>query len=135
RGLEAGDRIHLGTSGAAELVFQLDPLARARGTAPVSAADLRQVAALLEKLRALGSGRVLDEVLALVLDSAIDLTGADRGFIMLADADGRLEFKLARAHGEVTLPGHTFETSRKIPEAVFATGQQMVVEDLFDERL
>jgi len=100
--------------------------------APVSAADLRQIAALLEKLRALGSGRVLDEVLALVLDSAIDVTGAERGFIMLANRQRELEFKLARARGGVTLPGRTFETSRKIPEQVFATGEQTIVEDLLD---
>ena len=46
------------------------------------------MASLLEGLRALGSGRVLDDVLALVLDSAIDVTGAERGFIMLANEDG-----------------------------------------------
>ena len=82
-----------------------------------AATELRQMAALLEGLRALGSGRVLDEVLALVLDSAIEVTGAERGFIMLANRDGQLEFKLARARGKVTLSGRTFETSRKIPEA------------------
>src|SRR5882724_8061655 len=96
-----------------------------------AATELRQMAALLEGLRALGSGRVLDEVLALVLDSAIDVTGAERGFIMLEN-DKRLEFKLARARGKVTLPGRTFETSRKIPENVFATGKQTIVEDLLD---
>jgi serine phosphatase RsbU (regulator of sigma subunit) len=90
------------------------------------------MAALLEGLRALGSGRVLDEVLAMVLDSAIDVTGAERGFIMLASRDKTLEFKLARARGKVTLSGRTFETSRKIPETVFATGQQTIVEDLLD---
>src|SRR5262249_43739217 len=82
-----------------------------------------------EGLRALGSGRVLDEVLALVLDSAIEVTAAERGFIMLA-VRGQLEFKLARARGKVTLSGRTFETSRKIPENVYATGQQTIVEDL-----
>ena len=61
--------------------------------------DIRQVATLLEGLRALGSARVLDDVLALVIDSATELSGAERGFIMLADAEGRLEFKLARARG------------------------------------
>jgi len=30
------------------------------------------------------------------------------------------------------LPGRTFETSRKIPESVFATGKQTIVEDLLD---
>ena len=32
----------------------------------------------------------------------------------------------------MTLPGRTFETSRKIPEEVFATGQQRIVADLLD---
>src|SRR5207253_1560439 len=87
--------------------------------------------ALLEGLRALGSGRVLDEVLAMVLDSAIEVTGAERGFIML-ESNKTLEFKLARARGKITLSGRTFETSRKIPETVFATGQLTIVEDLLD---
>src|SRR5579872_7327224 len=52
--------------------------------------DFRQMNALLAGLRALGSGRVLDEVLAIVLDSALALTGAERGFILLADDTGRL---------------------------------------------
>src|SRR5437870_12787858 len=90
------------------------------------------MAALLEGLRALGSGRVLDDVLALVLDSAIEVTGGERGFIMMANRGRQLEFKLARARGKVTLSGRTFETSRKIPETVYSTGQQTIVEDLLD---
>src|SRR5437870_4756534 len=90
------------------------------------------MAALLEGLRALGSGRVLDDVLALVLDSAIEVTGAERGFIMMANRQKQLEFKLARARGKVTLSGRTFETSRKIPETVYSTGKQTIVEDLLD---
>ena len=90
------------------------------------------MASLLEGLRALGSGRVLDDVLALVLDSAIEVTGAERGFIMLASNEGVLEFKLGRAAGRVTLSGRTFETSRKIPEGVFTTGKLTIVEDLRD---
>jgi serine phosphatase RsbU (regulator of sigma subunit) len=93
------------------------------------------MAALLEGLRALGSGRVLDDVLTLVLDSAIEVTGAERGFIMLANRDGALEFTLARARGKVSLSGKTFETSRRIPEQVFATGHHAIVEDLMDNEL
>src|SRR5918999_427361 len=131
--LAHGDRIQLGRTGGAEMVFLLDdaaPLERSSASSAVG--DLRQVAALLEGLRALGSGRVLDEVLALVMDSAIELTGAERGFIMLANDAGDLEMKLARARGHVTLPGTRFETSRKIPEEVFATGEQKLVNDLLD---
>jgi serine phosphatase RsbU (regulator of sigma subunit)/pSer/pThr/pTyr-binding forkhead associated (FHA) protein len=129
--LTHGDRIQLGRTGGAELLFLLDdqPVERLSTSA---VGDLRQVAALLEGLRALGSGRVLDEVLALVMDSAIELTGAERGFIMLANEAGELEMKLARARGHVTLPGTRFETSRKIPEEVFATGEQRLVNDLLD---
>src|SRR5262249_938805 len=41
----------------------------------------------------------------------------------------------AGARGKVTLPGKAFETSRKIPEQVFGTGRQTIVEDLLDGEL
>ena len=78
---------------------------------------------LLDRLRGLGSARVLEEVLVLVMDSAIDVTGAERGFIMLANAEGELEFKIGRARGSVTLSGKLFATSQKIPQEVFTTGK------------
>jgi serine phosphatase RsbU (regulator of sigma subunit) len=73
-------------------------------------------------------------VLALVLDSAIEVTGAERGFIMLANAENELEleFKLARGRRQQTLPGTTFATSRKIPEEVFRLGEPKIVADLLD---
>jgi sigma-B regulation protein RsbU (phosphoserine phosphatase) len=136
RALEHGDRIHVGRSNGADLIFLSDQAAASTPSAPAATGrDLRQIATLLEALRALGSGRVLDEVLALVLDSALAVTGAERGFIMLADAAGRLEFKLGRDRHRVTLPGQTFATSQKIPEEVFATGEPRVVADLLDGEL
>ena len=92
--------------------------------------DFRQVNALLAGLRALGSGKVLDEVLAIVLDSALEVTGAERGFIILADAGGKLVQRLARARGGVTLV--TAQISQRIPEEVFATGSDRIVTDLLD---
>jgi phosphoserine phosphatase RsbU/P len=141
-----GDRVRLGRSGGAELVFLLDD---AKATTAVerststAVGDLRQIAALLDGLRALGSGRVLDDVLSLVLDSAIDISGAERGFIMLSSAPSspdavegdtpeELEFKLARGRGRMTLSGGSFATSRKIPEEVFRTGEPRLVADLLD---
>jgi serine phosphatase RsbU (regulator of sigma subunit) len=131
--LAHGDEIRLGQSTETQIVFVADDEAPSVERSAISAAtELRHMATLLEGLRALGSGRVLDEVLALVLDSAIEVSGAERGFIMMANASKGLEFKLARARGKVTLSGAKFETSRKIPETVFATGQQTIVEDLLD---
>ena len=133
RAVVHGDRIRLGRSGGAEMVFLItdaEPTPERSTTTAIG--DLRQIAALLEGLRALGSGRVLDDVLSLVLDSGIDVSSAERGFIMLAASTGELEFKLARGRGRVTLPGSTFATSRKIPEEVFRTGEPRLVADLLD---
>jgi sigma-B regulation protein RsbU (phosphoserine phosphatase) len=133
RPLVHGDRIRLGRSGGAELVFLLADTGPTQDKATTTAiGDLRQIAALLDGLRALGSGRVLDDVLALVLDSAIEVTGAERGFIMLAGPENQLEFKLARGRRQQSLPGTTFATSRKIPEEVFRTGEPKILADLLD---
>ena len=99
--LEDGARVRLGRGGA-ELTFRC---AAEETTQPPSRrvetiGDLRQVAVLLEGLRALSSARVLDDVLVLVMDSAIAVSGAERGFIMLADDEGP-----ARVHdGAVARP-------------------------------
>ena len=136
RALVHGDRVRLGRSGGAEMVFLVaDSEQVVERSTTTAIGDLRQIAALLEGLRALGSGRVLDDVLTLVLDSAIDVSGAERGFIMLATPTGELEFKMARSRGHATLPGASFATSRKIPEEVFRTGQPRLVADLLDGEL
>lgn len=134
--LTSGDRVRLGRGGGAEMTFSSGEGATAREPATATAiGDLRHVAALLEGLRALGSGRVLDDVLALVLDSALEVSGAERGFIMLAGPANELEFKLARARGHLTLPGRGFHISRKVPDEVFATGEARLLRDLLDDDL
>jgi serine phosphatase RsbU (regulator of sigma subunit) len=133
RTLEHGDRIHLGRAASAEIVFLVDAETgsglRSAGT---TGSNFGQLAAVLNGLRALGSGRVLDEVLTLVLDSALDVTAADRGFVMLADAAGELHFTVARAKGHQSLPGQTFETSHKIPREAYLTGRTRIVGDLME---
>jgi len=94
--------------------------------------DLRQLAMLLEGLRVLSSARVLDDVLRLVMDSAISVGGAERGFSMLAADDGVLEFRMGRSRDRQTLPGSGFETSRMIREEVFMTGTPRIDGDLLD---
>ena len=137
RPLSHGDRIRLGRSGGAEMVFLVRESEPHTEKSPTTTAigDLRQIGALLEGLRALGSGRVLDDVLSLVLDSAIDVGGAERGFIMLASPTSELEFKMARGRGRITLSGGSFATSRKIPEEVFRTGEARDVPNLLDGEL
>lgn len=133
--LAPGDRIRLGRGGGAELVVRAgDTVGGARSSAGARD-DLRQLTSLLDGVRSLGSGRVLQDVLTLVLDAAIELSGAERAFIMLASRTGGLEFRLARGRGNVTLTDATFAISRKIPDAVFQSGEAMVVTDLLDAGL
>ena len=129
-----GDRVQFGRASGADVVFLTGDGPSHTDRSHASAVnDLRQLAALMEALRALGSGRVLDEVLAMVLDAAIDVAGAERGFIMLEALDRKtLEMKLARAKGRITMPNSGFGTSRKIPEEVFKTGELKIVADLLD---
>jgi sigma-B regulation protein RsbU (phosphoserine phosphatase) len=133
RPLLHGDTIRLGHSDNVEIVFLADDDASSvlRSTS-TDASDLAQMAAILNGLRALGSGRVLDEVLTLVIDSALDVTKAERGFIMMPDSSGELEFKTARGRGGVTLSGTSFTVSSKIPREVFASGTSKIVGDLLD---
>ena len=69
RPLLHGDTIRLGHSDNVEIVFLADDDASSvlRSTS-TDASDLAQMAAILNGLRALGSGRVLDEVLTLVIE-------------------------------------------------------------------
>jgi len=131
--LRDGDRIRLGRTDTVELVFSHDSTHTTgflRATSEPG--DLRQMAAIMDGLRALGSGRVLEEVLTLVMDSALEVTKAERGFVMLADDEAHLEFRIARGRGRVTLPGTSFQTSEKIPREVFRTGQSRIVGDLME---
>lgn len=131
-----GDRIRLGRTDAVELVFAVDLMDQSGlGDSATDITDLGQMAAILNGLRALGSGRVLDEVLTLVIDSALDVTKAERGFIMLGGPTGELEFKVARGKGRLTLPGSSFTTSSKIPREVYHTGKSRIVGDLMDGKL
>lgn len=133
--LSAGDRIRVGPS--FELRFRTGRAVREDDTSASSSSstaisDLRQTATLLAGLRALGDAKVLDHVLELVLDSAIDISEAERGFIMLVSPTGDLEFRSGRGRDGTAMSGSQFQTSRKIPDEVFKTGQTQLVKDLQD---
>jgi pSer/pThr/pTyr-binding forkhead associated (FHA) protein len=84
RPLRHRDKVRLGRAGSAELVFLAGDPEDSRASSISGIVDFRPLTTLLDRLRGLGSARMLDEVLVLVMDSAIDATGAERGFIMLA---------------------------------------------------
>jgi signal transduction histidine kinase len=92
-------------------------------------AEHARLAALYQVSYALGASLNLDETLRIVMDSAIRLTRAERGFLMLLDETGTLGFRLARdAHG-APLDESQFEISRTVVQEVAQSGTAVVTTD------
>jgi phosphoserine phosphatase RsbU/P len=135
--LASGDRIQLGGLQGTSLVFHAGDLLQSLlgdsdsgSEINLSVHGFKEVGMLFAAFRALSSTPVLDDLLALVVDTAIELTGADRGFIMLKDEKEELSFRCARNNQKLTLDGSCFQTSRRVPYDVFKRGCSIVIDDL-----
>jgi serine phosphatase RsbU (regulator of sigma subunit) len=93
--------------------------------------------ALLYRLsQTFNSSLDLDEVLNRVMDEIIDATRAERGFVMLREADGTLVFRVARGMGHAEIDDPQFQISRGVVERVASEGQPMLTSDAqSDDRL
>ena len=77
----------------------------------------------------------LDEVLSRVMDEVIAAVKAERGFVMLIDQNGSLEFKAARGIDQRTIDDPQFQVSRSIVERVARDGKPVLTSDAqSDER-
>lgn len=135
--LTHGDRIRVGGLQGEALTFHKGDLLQSLLAGSGSKADsglavhgFREMALLLSTLHALSSIPLLDDLLNLVVDTAIELTGSERGFIMLKEADDTLNFRCARNAYKQSLDGASFQTSRRVPDEVFQTGKRVVINDL-----
>ncbi len=136
-GLNHGDRIRVGGLQGEALTFQKGDLLQSLLAGSGSKADsgmtvhgFREMGMLLSTFQALSAIPLLDDLLNLVVDTAIELTGAERGFIMLREVDNTLSFRCARNAYKQSLDGASFQTSRRVPEQVFQTGKRVVINDL-----
>ncbi|MCK4741005.1 MAG: GAF domain-containing protein [Anaerolineales bacterium] len=88
------------------------------------AGEQARLAALFKVCRALGSSLQLSEVLRETMDSVIQLTGAERGFLMLANQEtGELTFHAARNFQQENLNKNKMEVSRSIIQDVIRSGE------------
>ncbi|MBN1310874.1 MAG: GAF domain-containing protein [Anaerolineae bacterium] len=92
-----------------------------------------RLAALYDVSRLIGSSLDLEEVLNQVMDAIIQLTGAERGFLMLFDEKGELEVKAARNLAKETLEEEEFAISRSVIRIVAETGEQVVTTDATED--
>ena len=86
--------------------------------------------------KALAKERDERRLLSLVLDSAVELTGAERGFLLLNKANRRgLRVEVARNFDQEGIKKPTYKISRSIADEVARTGNALVVADAVqDER-
>lgn len=88
---------------------------------------------LYEVGKAMNSLLDLDKLLTFIVDNVIEVTDAERGFLMLADNGTRLNFRIARNHKKDTLSQEDFVVSRTIVEQVAETGEPILVANIEEE--
>ncbi len=86
----------------------------------------RRLAALYQVSKALGTSLDLDQVLNQTMDAIIQLTNAERGFLMLIGDDKELAIKIARNMDQESLDEDEFAISRSVIEMVVKSGEQVV---------
>ncbi len=123
--LGPGDRIRVGGS-----EFLFDPTPRpATGPAPAPVVDVKVAREVLIRFseRLLGAtdlARLLDEL----LDALVEVTQADKGFLILLQ-DGEMSVRAARNVARETIEGAVSRVSDSIVRKVVETGKPLVVAD------
>ena len=89
--------------------------------------ELENLTALYNVSQIVNSTLDLSEVLNLTMDLIIQVTGAERGFLMLMDdASGELTFRVARNMDRETIAGSSFEISRSVVNKVAQEGKSIL---------
>ena len=91
--------------------------------------------ALLDISKAINSTLVLDDILQMVMRRASKLLRAERGFLMLLDEEGNLQFKTAHNISKESLSKEDFRISMSIANSVAKSGKSVYTSDAqHDER-
>ncbi|HEY0613745.1 MAG TPA: adenylate/guanylate cyclase domain-containing protein [Candidatus Elarobacter sp.] len=135
RAAASGDPALLAAVAEAERAYETLALERASLQSRL-AASATNAERELSKLRTLGrvaetvnSSLELDVVLRTVLDTAVDVMKAERGFLMIADAGGKLELTTTYGIDRATVEGDDMRPSHTTVRRVFETGEPIVTTD------
>lgn len=130
RPLQDGDRINLGVSDSYNITFisagpALHNLLDKIQTSPETASPtLRHLNLLLQLAQMLHRAAALQEVLVTVVDSALQMSGAERGILFLLDDSGSLQSRLVRGHEP---PAGQEGYSKELVERVMRSRRQEVM--------
>jgi len=125
--LRSSDRIEFGFADSYQLIFAMDGAELNRlidqfgaheksgpiGGVTGAGANLAKLRAILDVARTLQTGLSLQDVLNSVVDAALAITGAERGFLLLRSG-GELETRVARNRQGATLPASDLRVPRRV---------------------
>jgi sigma-B regulation protein RsbU (phosphoserine phosphatase) len=141
RELKPDDRIDFGIADSYRLTYVgegptlTELMERVEAPAPMQsgARGLHHLGVLLDVARALGTGLSLEDILTTVVDAAIQLTGTERGVLLLADPSGELQTVVARDNQHSTLPPDDLQVSKSVVKRVASSRRELIVSDTGDE--
>jgi phosphoserine phosphatase RsbU/P len=107
----------------------LSPSTEERSRAASANEELQKLARFIEVNQAFKFSLTPDDVLCLIVDAAIEITQAGRGFLMLRNENGDLEFKVARDRARNWLVGNDFAMSRSVVEEAFKQNRSVIISD------
>ncbi len=117
----------------ANVAVVLPDLEHLRGSLEKLDAQIRQfeqerqrVFALADVSQVVNSSLELDEVLRIVMDTIIHLTGAERAFLMLKDDAGRLRLEIARNWDQESLDESDLSISHTVVNRVVESGEAVL---------
>jgi PAS domain S-box-containing protein len=89
-------------------------------------AERKNLNALARIGSVVNSSLELEEVLRIVMDNIVRLTGAERGFLMLRDEKGEMVTQVARHWSQESIKAGEAATSRTVVERVIESGEAIV---------
>jgi transcriptional regulator with GAF, ATPase, and Fis domain len=123
--LGPGDRIRVG---ATELSFDPAPRATAARSAPAAGQRLLALDTVVRFSERLLAATDLNRLLDELLDAVLEVTQADKGFLILIE-DGEMSVRGARNVGRETIEGALARVSDSIIRRVVESGRPLVVAD------
>ena len=103
-----------------------------RDDAEADRMELEQLRALAQVSTLMNSSLDLNTVLNHLMDSVIQLTGAERGYILLIDSNtSEIEYRISRSVNSD--PGDTNEISKTVVRQVIETGQPVLTDNAVDD--
>ena len=97
--------------------------------ASTSGLDIAGMQSLLEVTRRINAELDPDAVLGTIVDCLVSIVKADRGFLMLRDDDGALQFTIARDRKGQPLEEKKFKVSGSLIDEVVETGETRLIDD------